>query len=213
MRAFVRFEEGLAVTVETENAAIELLHEQFKNEISCLQDRYASAMSALSICESPIEQLFLARFLGRREWVPILESTNLAPHFFWREMNPETERFRCRIFPQFELINTEYLSGGSPFNYRVDFVIHVERDADGDPFEPSVIHLRYAIEIDGHDFHERTKEQAKRDRSRDRNLSAFGYTVLRYTGSEVYCDDGSLIDQLNERIYIDLTKVIAQFGA
>jgi hypothetical protein len=42
------------------------------------------------------------------------------------------------------------------------------------------------IEIDGHDFHERTKEQAAADRKRDRVLSALGYTVIRFTGSEVY---------------------------
>jgi very-short-patch-repair endonuclease len=42
------------------------------------------------------------------------------------------------------------------------------------------------IECDGHDFHERTKEQAKRDRSRDRRLQAAGYRVFRFTGSELY---------------------------
>lgn len=44
---------------------------------------------------------------------------------------------------------------------------------------------RVAVELDGHDFHERTKEQAARDRSRDRLLTIDGWTVLRFTGSEV----------------------------
>jgi very-short-patch-repair endonuclease len=61
--------------------------------------------------------------------------------------------------------------------YRVDFLIE----------------LRYAgrvkaivVECDGHDYHERTKEQAAKDKSRDRYLVAKGYPVLRFTGSEIY---------------------------
>lgn len=42
------------------------------------------------------------------------------------------------------------------------------------------------VECDGHDYHERTKEQAAKDRSRDRNLQMSGYTVFRFTGYEIY---------------------------
>lgn len=45
--------------------------------------------------------------------------------------------------------------------------------------------LQIAVECDGHDFHERTKAQAKRDRSRDRALQSLGLTVYRFTGSEI----------------------------
>lgn len=44
------------------------------------------------------------------------------------------------------------------------------------------------VECDGHDFHERTKEQAARDRKKDRTLQAEGYIILRYTGSELWED-------------------------
>lgn len=44
------------------------------------------------------------------------------------------------------------------------------------------------VECDGHEFHERTKEQAKRDRSRDRRLQEAGFRVFRFTGSEIYRD-------------------------
>lgn len=44
------------------------------------------------------------------------------------------------------------------------------------------------IECDGHDFHERTKEQAIRDRSRDRRLQEAGHRVFRFTGAEIYRD-------------------------
>lgn len=45
---------------------------------------------------------------------------------------------------------------------------------------------RLIVECDGHAFHERTKEQAARDRSRDRDFQLRGYTVLRFTGSEIH---------------------------
>ena len=47
---------------------------------------------------------------------------------------------------------------------------------------------RLIVECDGHDFHERTKEQAARDRSRDRAAQIAGATVLRFTGSEIHAD-------------------------
>ncbi len=44
---------------------------------------------------------------------------------------------------------------------------------------------RLGIEIDGHNYH-KTKEQRQHDAQRDRFLSARGWTVLRFTGSEVF---------------------------
>lgn len=60
-------------------------------------------------------------------------------------------------------------------NYRVDFALKY----DG---------RLVFIECDGHDYHERTKEQAARDRSRDREMILAGITVLRFTGTEIYND-------------------------
>lgn len=45
---------------------------------------------------------------------------------------------------------------------------------------------RVAVEIDGHDFHERTKEQARHDRQKDRYIQQAGLPVFRFPGSEVY---------------------------
>ena len=44
------------------------------------------------------------------------------------------------------------------------------------------------VECDGHDFHDRTKEQARNDKARDRTLQSVGYRVFRYTGSEIWED-------------------------
>lgn len=56
--------------------------------------------------------------------------------------------------------------------------------------------LKCVVECDGHDFHERTKEQAAKDRSRDRWLTAQGYSVLRFTGSEIWANPFACADQL-----------------
>ena len=61
--------------------------------------------------------------------------------------------------------------------YRVDFLIVIRRDGQ--------IHS-FVVECDGHDFHEKTKEQAKKDKKRDRDLLLKGYPVIRFTGSEIF---------------------------
>ena len=43
-----------------------------------------------------------------------------------------------------------------------------------------------AIECDGHEWHERTKQQAAYDRARDRELLAHGLATVRFTGSEIH---------------------------
>jgi very-short-patch-repair endonuclease len=60
-------------------------------------------------------------------------------------------------------------------DYRVDFLI-----SQGD--------TELIVECDGHDFHERTQEQAASDRSRDRYLQACNYVVFRFTGQEIFRD-------------------------
>lgn len=44
----------------------------------------------------------------------------------------------------------------------------------------------YGIEIDGHEFHEKTKIQAQKDKQREREIVSAGYKILRFSGSEVF---------------------------
>lgn len=55
---------------------------------------------------------------------------------------------------------------------------------------------RAVVECDGHDFHERTKEQAARDRSRDRRLQAEGYRIFRFTGAELWRDPMACVKEV-----------------
>jgi very-short-patch-repair endonuclease len=63
--------------------------------------------------------------------------------------------------------------------YRLDFMI---------AFRFFGREIRLAIECDGHEFHEKTKRQAAKDRSCERAISALGYQVVRFTGSEIHHD-------------------------
>ncbi|WP_119270874.1 endonuclease domain-containing protein [Taklimakanibacter deserti] len=75
--------------------------------------------------------------------------------------------------------------------YRVDFALE-SGECPG---------IKLVVECDGHEFHERTKEQAARDRSRDRRLQSKGYIVLRFTGSELYRDAWKCASEVQAQIY------------
>lgn len=76
------------------------------------------------------------------------------------------------------LMDPQYQVG----KYRIDFAL---------PYQ------KIAVEIDGHDYH-KTKEQRTRDAARDRWLTINGWTVLRFTGSEVYKDPGACAAQARD---------------
>lgn len=82
----------------------------------------------------------------------------------WRYHNAD-ERYGVKIRPQKALA----VEGA---NYTIDFVI----EAPG---------RKIAIELDGHDFHEKTHTQAMKDRARERSIVRHGYTILRFTGTEI----------------------------
>jgi uncharacterized protein DUF559 len=63
--------------------------------------------------------------------------------------------------------------------YRADLLVVLER-------KKWVTWL--AVECDGHDWHERTQQQAAYDRARDRALLQHGVITIRFTGSEINRD-------------------------
>lgn len=69
--------------------------------------------------------------------------------------------------------------------YTADFILRHE--AERWKGEGTKIVL-VAIECDGHDHHDLTKEQAERDRRRDRYFQERGLRVARFTGREIWRD-------------------------
>ena len=82
--------------------------------------------------------------------------------------------------------------------YRADFLVSL---SFGDKS------ILIVVECDGHEFHERTKSQASRDKSRDRTLQRQGYRVFRFTGSDIFNGShgcaheiiGAVMDWLSEQ--------------
>lgn len=69
--------------------------------------------------------------------------------------------------------------------YRADFVFgHCRKPTLRD----SIV-----IECDGHAWHEKTKEQAAKDKARDRFLSAKAGRVIHFTGSEIFRDPSACL--------------------
>ena len=77
---------------------------------------------------------------------------------------------------------------------RVDFLLEIFDERD------EMNNVKIIIEYDGHNFHEKTKEQAKKDKSRDRFLLNNGYYVLRFTGSEIYQNPRKCVQEIEDLI-------------
>ncbi len=117
----------------------------------------------LGLCGSPIEGLFLEALVSaiRFDMHRVFRVFEYDPDFV-----PPHKQF-ASLMPQAQI---------GP--YRVDFLLN---DYVGEG-------RALVIECDGHDWHERTKEQATRDKKRDRYLVGQGYAVMRFTGSEIHAN-------------------------
>jgi len=140
---------------------------------------------ALGRCESPIEVRFLLSLIcscAMHDLSIVVEDEDGDP-LYSAETDARMEQ-KLHVCPQ------QHLG-----DYRVDFALNLVFNnpqvevarmvGQPDPAGPLVIQERLVIECDGHDFHERTREQATRDKNRDRELLNAGYPVMRFTGSEI----------------------------
>lgn len=170
----------------------------------------------LPLCESPLEQVFFIRIIECFNASLIRLTEGTSAHFAARLIGfPHTERFMVRIFPQYPL----HIKDKETFEereYRADFLITVEREENnGNSINllwEKVVYVRLIVEIDGHDYHERTKDQAKHDKYRDRFLTKNGFVVFRYTGSEVYNNIGEIIQEIDDYIYRKASEVVKRIG-
>ncbi len=81
-------------------------------------------------------------------------------------------------------------------DWRVDFLVSVWGCPEDSEDDFKWRHL--IVECDGHEYHERTKEQAARDRSRDRRAVLADAVVFRFTGSEIWRDPWGCAGQIRE---------------
>ena len=92
--------------------------------------------------------------------------------------------------------------------YIVDFVLDFsQQTTKGDYWFPSLKDLKYAIELDGYEFHS-NKKQMNYDYQRENNLKKLGYKIIRFTGSQVYNNPMKTIETLFDIIFNDFDKEI-----
>lgn len=127
--------------------------------------------------QSPIEELFLVWFKAHQRanaWCdPFLED--------------------LRLLPQQEI---EIRDGKK---YRLDFVISTwDGDLVHEASKFGIPSYWIAVELDGHAFHEKTKEQVALRNRRDRDLQAFGWKVFHFSGSEMYRNPIACVTEVAE---------------
>lgn len=126
-------------------------------------------LSEISKCESPIERLFGVHLIEQCR-------ADLQGSQEWTDRGGARHQVRVWF-----LLSAQARMPESDVDYRADFLLYV-----GD--EDERFFCCVDIECDGHDYHERTKEQARHDRTRDRRLLAAGIPTIRFTGSEINRD-------------------------
>lgn len=107
-------------------------------------------------CESPIEQLLSLA----------LENLNIKNIY---KYNPFIDVVEIEKQKEIKCENKKY---------RVDFCIPVIYNNQENK--------SFIIECDGHEFHQKTKEQVERDNTRMRDLQKQGYEVIRFSGTEIW---------------------------
>jgi very-short-patch-repair endonuclease len=144
-------------------------------------------------CESPIEEsLYWALVAARAKvQIPSVNYWDEEPQHSWFSVSMDLGDLQ--VFPQYEMT-----ADGA--RYRADFYIQVGVFRPGVDKNPTMV-----VECDGHDFHERTKEQAARDRQRDRAMQREGHTVLRFTGSEIFRSPAAVAEEI-----VDMAERLAQ---
>jgi len=153
-------------------------------------------------CKSEIEKLFLVAWAARAQGRRLFDDPIIFGCDWYKfQMGwPRPIPIEIAEIPgesiELEVINLQFPVG----KYRADFALRrasrrysIEKnDFDGVIQTPIVV-----VECDGHDYHERTKEQAAHDRERDRFMQTSGIVVLRFTGSEIWRDPASCARQVD----------------
>lgn len=137
--------------------------------------------SAATNTGSPIEDRLAGAMLWiDADWAGMPKVDFLGGPKDWREQGMLGDDLIFVMTPQAEVAG-----------YRVDFLLWFARGRE----------LRgIAIECDGHDFHEKTKEQAARDKKRDREINVAGFPVIRFTGSEIFRDPVGCAEQVKRAL-------------
>lgn len=150
---------------------------------NCIEHQTAIVIEQLlclkHFCESPIEEIFLAAFY----------SQSLHRDFFDIVMlgKPIGDMSKGKFQGETIYILQQAKVG----RYRVDFLI-IDASCPLEIADPRFM----IVECDGHEFHEKTKEQVERDKKRDRYFQSKNFKVLRFSGSEIWKDAFGCVEEV-----------------
>jgi very-short-patch-repair endonuclease len=178
------FTTSFTDTGELDDRTVKYAGSLARQYIAAFEEEFDEKLEMIRVlCKSPIERTLAAGMLfldvGHG---PVIHAV------ITKELPPTTPEGSVSIIPQCPIDG-----------YKADFLLLCD-------FANSI--LKIIVECDGHDFHERTKEQAKHDRSRDRHLTALGYTVFRFTGSEIHANPEKCVEELRAVIHRWATSVL-----
>ena len=134
-------------------------------------------------CESEIERVFFAAMICH---AGILEGDSGPNESYGLTTGLPIEHWcytHCRIYDDLD-IQPDLNECEMGLNYRPDFSFERAKSEGAS----CIGSLPLFIECDGHDFHEKTKEQVARDKKRDRKFVAAGLTIIRFSGSEIWAN-------------------------
>lgn len=150
---------------------------------SAIEDKYNAWVNGQIQCESPIERILLEKIIFCNDGYKEVQWDE-APGQFEAPVDDWSTWFEMQA---------------SIPPYRVDFLFTCRCEG---------FVRKLVVECDGHNFHEKTKEQAKRDKARDRDLVRKGIAVLRFTGSEIFRDPEKCREEI-ESVLCDLAESVA----
>lgn len=158
---------------ELPDRAQELIFSYLSNPLSDISPHFFNIAAAFDVSdlESPIEKIFY-----------------IADSIY----SFETERQFVSIFPQVEIDCKGKV-------YRVDFLYDNTEDKEicehkGIPVPD--VDIKIVVECDGHNFHQKNKQQVKRDNERQIALQLAGYDVIRFSGSQIYENPIKCVEQV-----------------
>lgn len=157
MEKFIKITEDIYYDIDRETDIKEYLIDKVSGHLIALSSDVKMILEeSLIDCESPIEQLLSLA----------LEELNIKNIY---KFNPFIDVVEIEKQKEIQCENKKY---------RVDFFIPV--------IYKNQENKCFVIECDGHEFHQKTKEQVERDNTRMRNLQKEGYEVVRFSGTEIW---------------------------
>lgn len=155
-----------------ERRAKEILRRQFRIHMSeSARARQDRYWALAERCESPIEQLLLAPLM-------FISPRCIHPRYD----GPGDLPFEAKLHVQHQV---------GPYRLDFAYIVTPHKEREGP--------IRIAIECDGQEHHS-SREQRERDSARQNDLLGYGFTTLRYTGSQIHADPEAVVQEISDAV-------------